>query len=105
MTGARAEARLGAEGLAATRWGNGPGERYGAHEHAYDKVIVVENGSITFELTTVGGPIQLAEGDRLELPAGTRHAALVGPRGVSCLEAHLPSGSFARARRIAAGEW
>ena len=35
-------------------------------------------------------------GDRLDLPAGTRHDALVGPTGVTCLEAHLPAGSLAR---------
>jgi hypothetical protein len=65
----------------------------------------VENGSITFELTAKGRSIELVEGDRLELPARTSHAAVVGLHGVSCLESHLPSGSFAVARRVAAGEW
>src|SRR4051794_23530933 len=81
-----AAARLAGEGLAASRWGNGPGDRYAAHEHGYDKVIVVEEGSITFEVTGPVGSIELGDGDRLELPAGTRHAAVVGPGGVSCLE-------------------
>ena len=97
--------RLAAEGLAAARWGNGPGDRYGAHEHSYDKVIVVEQGSITFELAVPPRSIELAEGDRLELPAGTRHSAVVGPAGVSCLEAHVPAGSLQVARRVPAGEW
>jgi quercetin dioxygenase-like cupin family protein len=105
MTNARLAERLASEGLAAARWGNGPADRYGAHDHAYDKVIVVEQGSITFELTAPAGSIALGEGDRLELPAGTRHAAVVGPKGVSCLEAHLPSGSLRVARRVRAGEW
>ena|SRR6478735_2884197 len=105
VTDGPAEARLAGEGHAATRWGNGPGDRYGAHEHDYDKVIVVEKGSITFELTAGPTSIELIEGDRLELPAGTRHAAAVGSHGVSCLEAHLPSGSFAAPRRIRAREW
>ena len=105
MANAAAAARLAAEGLAASRWDNEPGDRYGAHEHAYDKVIVVEQGSITFELTGPATSIALAEGDRLELPAGTRHAAVVGPAGVACLEAHLPTGSLAAARRRPAGEW
>lgn len=100
-----AAARLEREGLAASRWSNGPGDRYGAHDHAYDKVIVVEQGSITFELTGPAGSIALAEGDRLELPARTPHAAVVGPRGVSCLEAHVPAGTIAAARRLPAGEW
>ena len=56
------------------RWSNGPGDRYAAHDHGYDKVIVVERGSIRFGLGLGSGAvIELAEGDRLELPAG--HAA------------------------------
>ena len=73
-------ARLATERLAATRWGNGPGDRYGAHDHAYDKVIVVEQGAITFELTAPRDR-SASTGDRLELPAGTRHAADVGASG------------------------
>jgi quercetin dioxygenase-like cupin family protein len=106
VTDGAAAARLAVEGFAATSWGNGPGDRYAAHEHDYDKVIVVEKGSITFELTAERGSIELAEGDRLELPAGTRHAAAVGPHLVACLESHRPSGSFAAARRIESpGRW
>ena len=98
-------ARLRAEGLSPGRWSNGPGDRYGAHEHGYDKVIVVDQGSITFGLPQDGRSIDLGEGDRLELPAGTRHDAVVGERGVVCLEAHLPAGRLSAAARRAAGEW
>jgi quercetin dioxygenase-like cupin family protein len=100
--------RLRAEGLDATRWSNGPGERYAAHDHAYDKVIVVERGSIRFGLPGSGEPdpaIDLAEGDRLELPAGTPHDAIVGPEGVACLEAHAPAGALDAIARRAAGSW
>jgi quercetin dioxygenase-like cupin family protein len=96
--------RLAAEGLDASRWGNGPGDSYAAHEHGYDKVIVVERGSITFTLAD-GSAIALLTGDRLELPRGTVHAADVGAAGVTCLEAHLPAGSLTGLRRRAAGEW
>ena len=34
-------------------------------------------------------------GDRLDLPAGTAHDAVVGADGVACLEAHRPAGSIA----------
>ncbi len=98
-------ARLRAEGLAPGAWANGPGDRYAAHEHAYDKVIVVTAGSIVFGLPASGEQVALAAGDRLELPAGTSHDASVGPDGVSCLEAHLPAGSLAAVARHAAGEW
>ena len=97
--------RLHGEGLAASSWSNGPGDRYGAHEHGYDKVIVVESGSITFGLPPESGSVDLSAGDRLEVPAGTRHRATVGPTGVTCLEAHLPAGSLGAVGRRAAGEW
>lgn len=97
--------RLRAEGADPSTWSNGPGDRYGAHEHAYDKVIVVERGSIRFGLPASAESVDLDPGDRLELPAGTRHDAVVGPAGVACLEAHLPAGSLSRVQRLAAGTW
>lgn len=97
--------RLTAEGLDPGAWSNGPGDRYGAHDHGYDKVIVVAHGSISFGLPGRETSIALAEGDRLELPAGTSHDALVGPDGVTCLEAHLPPGSFGGLSRREAGSW
>lgn len=97
--------RLRGEGLAPGAWSNGPGDRYGAHDHDYDKVIVVESGSIRFGLPDSGSAIELDVGDRLELPADTRHDAVVGPAGVSCLEAHLPAGSLDAVARRVAGEW
>jgi quercetin dioxygenase-like cupin family protein len=100
-----AAARLAAEGLAPQPWSNGPGDRYGAHEHGYDKVIVCVSGSIVFGLPDAGSSIALDAGDRLELPAGTRHDARVGPDGVACLEAHLAAGGFEEPRRQAAGSW
>jgi uncharacterized protein YjlB len=99
------EARLRAEGLTASSWGNGPGDRYGAHEHGYDKVIVAVAGSIRFGLPATGAAIELAAGDRLELPAGTSHDAVVGPDGVLCLEAHLPPGAMHAPLRQPAGSW
>ena len=98
-------ARLAAEGLDPSPWSNGPRDRYGAHEHGYDMVIVVERGSIAFGLPAEGRSVALDEGDRLELPAGTRHDAVVGPAGVTCLEAHLPSGRLTAVARRPAGEW
>ena len=97
--------RLRDEGLDAGAWSNGPGDRYGAHEHGYDKVIVVARGSIRFGLPATSETIDLAQGDRLELPAGTRHDATVGGLGVTCLEAHLPTGTLVRPQRRGTGEW
>ncbi len=79
---------LHAEGLQPYRWSNGPGDVYGAHAHTYHKIIYVVEGSITFGLPHAGQHIRLGRGDRLELPAGVTHDAVVGPEGVVCLEAH-----------------
>lgn len=105
MSEADLDARLRAEGLSAAPWSNGPGDRYGAHDHGYDKVIVVAAGSIAFGLPDRGRSLELAAGDRLELPAGTRHDALVGPAGVTCLEAHAPAGTLRGLVRRPAGTW
>jgi uncharacterized protein YjlB len=97
--------RLRDEGLDPSAWSNGPGDHYAAHEHAYDKVIAVERGSIRFGLPSEGSTIDLDAGDRLELPAGTAHDALVGSTGVACLEAHRPAGSLAAVRKHPSGSW
>jgi hypothetical protein len=99
------ERRLRREGLDPSPWSNGPGDRYAVHEHGYDKVIAVERGSIRFGLPAAGRSIDLLTGDRLELPAGTRHEAVVGPHGVTCLEAHLQAGSLPRLSHRSAGSW
>jgi quercetin dioxygenase-like cupin family protein len=67
-------------------WSNGPGDRYSAHSHEYEKVLYCVEGSITFLLPD--GEIHLEPGERLVLPPGTAHAAVVGPRGVVCVEGH-----------------
>jgi len=97
--------RLRDEGLEPSAWSNGPGDRYAAHEHDYDKVIAVERGSIRFGLPADHRSVELGVGDRLDLPAGTRHDALVGSTGVTCLEAHLPAGSLPRLTHRIAGTW
>jgi uncharacterized protein YjlB len=79
---------------------------YAAHSHGFDKVLVCAAGSIVFGLPGRGDNVALSEGDRLDLPAGTSHDAVVGPDGVTCLEAHLPAGTLGPApERRRAGEW
>lgn len=75
---------LEALGVRAHAWSNGPGDRYAAHEHGYVKVLMCAAGSITF--IRDDERLVLSPGDGFVLPAGTRHAAEVGPEGVTCLE-------------------
>ena len=82
-------ATLRAEGCSAPRsWGNGPGDRYGRHEHDYRKILFCLTGSLVFH--TDDGDIELTAGDRLDLDPGTPHAATVGPKGCECVEASCP---------------
>jgi mannose-6-phosphate isomerase-like protein (cupin superfamily) len=74
------------EGCSAPRsWGNGPGDAYAWHEHGYHKVLFCLEGSITFHLRE--GDVALEAGDRLDIEPRTEHAATVGPRGCTCVEA------------------
>jgi len=75
------------EGLRPSWWSNGPGDRYGAHSHPYDKVLYCARGSIRFDVPASGESFELQPGDRLDIPPGTSHSALVGPEGATCVEA------------------
>jgi quercetin dioxygenase-like cupin family protein len=79
--------RMQVEGLAPSGWSNGPGDEYSAHSHSYTKVLYCVRGSIRFILPDSGEQLDLRPGDRMVLPAGTRHSAVVGPAGVTCIEA------------------
>jgi quercetin dioxygenase-like cupin family protein len=79
------------KGLSGYRWSNHPGDVYGAHSHAFDKIIFVIQGSITFGLPAEEAQVSLNAGDRLDLTRDTVHDAVVGPQGVACLEVHRRS--------------
>ena len=88
-TAAAAE-RLRVLGVSPYAWSNAPGDRYAAHEHATTKLLACAAGSITFLVGAEATPVELRAGDGFVLPAGTRHAAVVGPGGCTCLEGHRP---------------
>ncbi len=85
--------RMRQEGLSPYSWSNGPGDSYAVHSHSYEKVLYCVHGSIRFTLPDMRDEsgnmraVDLAPGDCLILPASTRHGALVGPQGVTCIEA------------------
>jgi quercetin dioxygenase-like cupin family protein len=68
-------------------WSNAPGDRYAPHAHGYTKLLMCAVGSIAFELDG-GRLVELHPGEGFVLPPGTRHAAVVGPQGCTCLEGH-----------------
>lgn len=79
-------ARLQSEATSCYSWSNGPGDRYAAHSHGYEKVLYCVDGSITFALEQEGRRLELTPGDRMVLPRGTVHSAVVGPEGCTCIE-------------------
>ena len=78
--------RLRGEASGCYSWSNEPGDRYAPHSHTYEKVLYCVDGSITFVLEAEGRRLDLAAGDRMVLPAGTVHSAVVGPAGCTCIE-------------------
>ena len=85
VMGDSVEQKLRAEADHCYQWSNGPGAVYPVHDHPYRKILYVAQGSITF--TPPGKPaIVMKPGDRLDLPAGTPHGAVVGSAGVTCWE-------------------
>ncbi len=86
-TDAELRGRMQAEGLSPHGWSNGPGDEYAVHSHSYVKVLYCVRGGIRFTLPDTNQQFDLGPGDRMVLPAGTRHGAIVGPAGVTCIEA------------------
>lgn len=70
-------------------WSSRPADVFASHTHGYHKVLYVLQGSVKFDLPTRHQTFNLTPGDRLDLPAGIRHSAVVGEEGVACLEAHI----------------
>jgi quercetin dioxygenase-like cupin family protein len=79
------EKQLRSEARDVYGWSNAPADRYEQHAHTYHKLLYCTHGSIDFILGD-GRTLTLKPGDRMLLPAGTRHAALVGPDGCACVE-------------------
>ena len=80
-------AQMVQDGLSPSKWSSPPRDIFPAHDHPYEKVIMVVAGSITFGFPIEGEPTTLCPGDRLELPPNVMHNAVAGKEGVVCLEA------------------
>lgn len=75
-----------ARGIRPSEWTNAPGGVFDVHRHPYRKTLFCIRGAITFSLPDLDREVGLAPGDRLILPTGMRHGAIVGPDGVTCIE-------------------
>lgn len=81
------EAILRREDLSPSWWSNGPGDTYASHSHTYHKVLICAQGSIDFVVQPHSDRVTLSPGDRLDIPAGVVHSAVVGAEGVTCAQA------------------
>jgi redox-sensitive bicupin YhaK (pirin superfamily) len=72
---------LRSAGLSPYPWSAGAGARFSPHSHSASKHLYVVEGSIVFD------GFELSAGDGILIPSGTVHSAVVGERGVTCLEA------------------
>ncbi|HEY7617331.1 MAG TPA: cupin domain-containing protein [Terriglobales bacterium] len=75
------------EGLRPYVWDNTPNYRYAVRTHGYNKVMYVIEGNIEVTLPDSNQRVKLRAGDRLEIPAGVRHGAIIGSSGAKCVEA------------------
>jgi quercetin dioxygenase-like cupin family protein len=75
------------EGLRPYVWDNTPNYRYAVRTHGYHKVMYVVEGNIEVTLPDSNQRVRLRAGDRVEIPAGVRHGAIVGSSGAKCVEA------------------
>ena len=74
------EEQLRAEGFTHTYvWQDGPGAYYPEHTHSTVTAHVVLEGEVT--VISEGKTQTYRDGDRIDIPAQTLHAATMGPKG------------------------
>ncbi len=74
------------EGLRPYSWSQGPNFRYGARSNGYKTVLYCVEGWLEIILPDMDQSVVLRPGDRIDMPRGVRHAAIIGPRGARCVE-------------------
>lgn len=66
-----------------------PGTSIPDHRHPFDEIRIVASGSLFFNVA--GNQLLLRAGDRIDVPANTRHSKAVdGDRPCVCLVANRP---------------
>lgn len=75
------------QGLRPYRWDTNPNQRLAVRTHGFDKVLYVIEGTMEISLPDSNQRVRLRAGDRIDIPAKTRHASLTGESGATCLEA------------------
>jgi mannose-6-phosphate isomerase-like protein (cupin superfamily) len=80
MNLAELEKKLNGEGFGHTYiWQDGPDQRYAEHTHPVETAHIILEGEMT--LMVGGQSTTYRAGERCDVPAGTVHAARMGPAG------------------------
>jgi len=80
MNVAELEKKLRREGFGQTYiWQDEPGQRYAEHTHPVETAHIILEGEM--RLTMGGQSTTYRVGERCDVPAGTVHAARMGPAG------------------------
>lgn len=86
------EAVLRAEGfLHVYSWEDPAGTAYEAHAHKGPVSMYITKGSLMFSLPGTN-TLMLRKGDRLDVPVGVEHTAVVGPQGCSFVVGEMIEG-------------
>ncbi len=75
------------DGLRPYKWETQPNQRYAVRTHGYTKVLFLVSGMMEVNLPDSNERVKLRSGDRVEIPARTRHGSVTGSSGAVCLEA------------------
>ena len=77
---ANIKARLQGEGFSSIEeYDDTAGEAFSEHDHPGDQRMIVVRGSMIVEIG--GAQNALKVGDELDIPARTKHSAIIGPEG------------------------
>lgn len=77
--------RLTDEGYQAVKWASDPATGYPPHIHIYPELLWVMSGSLTVILPAEKRLLELAPGDRIEIPQGIAHGTMAGADGATYL--------------------
>jgi quercetin dioxygenase-like cupin family protein len=77
--------RLIEAGYQAVKWTSEPATGYPPHVHIYPELLWLVSGSLTVILPATERLIELAPGDRIEVPQGIAHGTMAGADGATYL--------------------
>ena len=78
--------KLKQAGFRPYQWIGKPNQRVAVRSHGFKKVLFVVEGSLELSVPTLNQRFILRAGDRVDIPARTRHGITVGSGVVMCLE-------------------